>query len=200
MATENIPNNSMQPLLSEIWKLVKLGVNSEVDMGISFHEERFNVFASCFEKNYKNILNHYMSSDVKALDRHKVTAILIISLIETEPLEIANLPPNKIFLGNENLALQIGLSYMQHELNDVMQEKGIKRKIAQYNMPMPISCNTSYIDVMGRNLYFSKSVDEWGDEWGLNPLELAERLFLIEYITLMCEGINPYELRDNKTD
>ena len=196
MATENISNAVMQPLLSEIWQLVKLGADSAVDEGISFHEEKFDTFVKCFKDTYENILTNYMHSDVKALDRHKVTAILIISLIEAEPLEITNLPPNKIFLGNENLALQIGLSYMQRELNDVLQEKGIKRKIAQYNMPMPISCDTSYIDVMGRNLYLSKTVYEWK----INPLELSERLFLIEYITLIGEGINPYELRENKTN
>lgn len=198
MVTENMSNNSMEPLLSEIWRLVKLGAHSVVNENILFHEEKSDVFASCFEDNYENVLKNYMLTDVRALDRHKVTAILIISLVESEPLEAVNLPGDKIFLGNENLALQIGLSYMQHELNDVLQEKGIKRKIAQYRMPVPISCDTSYIDVMARNLYLTKTDDV--NDWGLNPLELSERLFLIEYITLLGEGINPYELRDNKTD
>lgn len=196
MSTENISSDSMKPLLEEIWRLVALGADSVVDKSISFQKEKYGEFVKCFENIYGNILTNYMYSDVKALDRHKVAAILIIALIEVEPLEIENLPHNKIFLGNENLALQIGLSYMQNELNDVLQEREIKRKISQYNMPMPISCGTSYINVMGRNLYLSKTVDEWK----LNPLELSERLFLVEYITLIGEGINPYELKENKVD
>lgn len=41
-----------------------------------------------------------------------------------------------------------------------------------------------------RNLYYAKT------DYKLNPLDLADRLFLVEYIALMKEGIDPDTLKD----
>ena len=35
-----------------------------------------------------------------------------------------------------------------------------------------------------------------GHDYQLNPLDLAERLFLLEYIALTKENINPDDLKD----
>lgn len=183
----------MRPLIDEIWSLVNIGFKSVSNDNIKLNQDAYNVFFEEFESCYRDILTQYMSSDVKSLDRHKVAAIIIISLLKANPLEIVNLPEEKIFLGNENLAFQIGLSYMQHELNKILSEKGIQRKIAQYKMPEAIACETYYIDIVCRNLYFTKM----RNDWGFNPLDLSERLFLIEYITLISEGIEPKKLKNS---
>ena len=182
----------MKPLIDEIWNLVETGSESALNENIKLNLSARDKFSDEFESSYQDILTQYMSDDVKALDRHKVAAIIIISLIKAEPLTISNLSDDKIFLGNENLAFQIGLSYMQHELNKVLMEKGLHRKISQYKMPEAIACETYYIDIVCRNLYFTKI----RREWGLNPLDLSERLFLIEYITLVSEGIEPQKLKN----
>lgn len=183
----------MKPLIDEIWNLVKIGAESVLNEDIELNKDAYDIFSNEFKSSYDDILTQYMSDDVTALDRHKVAAIIIISLIKAGPLRINDLSDDKIFLGNENLAFQIGLSYMQHELNKILLQKGINRKIAQYKMPEAIACETYYIDIVCRNLYFTKV----RKDWGLNPLDLSERLFLIEYITLVSEGIEPKKLKSN---
>lgn len=181
----------MKPLINEIWNLVKAGSKSILNKQIYF-DDVFDEFSNEFKRSYDDILRNYMDNSVIALDRHKVAAIIIISLIKAEPLKIRNLSDDMIFLGNENLAFQIGLSYMQHELNKTLLEKGVNRKIVQYKMPEAMACETYYIDIVCRNLYYSKV----REDWGLNPLDLSERLFLIEYLTLINEGIEPLRLRE----
>lgn len=46
------------------------------------------------------------------------------------------------------------------------------------------------MDIMCRNLYYAKT------DFTLNPLDLADRLFLVEYIALTKDGINPDILKD----
>ena len=46
------------------------------------------------------------------------------------------------------------------------------------------------MEIMCRNLYYAKN------DYKLNPLDLADRLFLVEYIALTKEGIAPDILKD----
>ncbi len=181
----------MEQFTKKIWDLaVTCSKGSDIsDYQIYFDNDTYEKFSKGFQECYDDIKDNYMEKSVSALDRHKVAAIIIVSFITAEPLKIRNLSEDKIFLGNENLAFEIGLSYMQHELNKILQKNGINQKIVQYKMPEAMACETYYIDIVCRNLYHNKK------RWGLNPLDLAERLFLIEYITLISEGIDPLRLR-----
>lgn len=57
-------------------------------------------------------------------------------------------------------------------------------------LPNAQSCGTPYMEIMCRNLYYAKN------DYKLNPLDLADRLFLVEYIALTKEGIAPDILKD----
>mgnify|MGYP006868100695 FL=1 len=46
------------------------------------------------------------------------------------------------------------------------------------------------MDIICRNLYYAKT------DYKLNPLDLADRLFLVEYFALSSEGIVPDILKD----
>jgi len=154
------------------------------------HSDKEDKFKTIFKKHYKHIMETYMADTVKNLDRHKVAAIIIISLIEVYPLEINELDDKYIFVGNELIALKTGLAYMLKEINEKFIEKKADYKLKEFIFPEAQSCNTSYMDIMCRNLYYSNK------HYVLNPLDLADRLFLIEYITLLNLKINPNILKD----
>ena len=44
-------------------------------------------------------------------------------------------------------------------------------------MPTDMACKTDYFDILTHNLYFSRN------DYMLNPLDLVDKLFLLEYLT-----------------
>ena len=138
-----------------------------------------------------------MEESVDNLDRHKVAAVIIISILKTIDIEYDNLPETNVFWGKQTVAVNIGLNYMCGELNKILAENGWDGEIERFDMPNAISCNTSFEDIMIRNLVYA----EGNPEWGLNPLTIAENLFLLEYITIIQRGIDfKYLSHDKKKD
>lgn len=157
----------------------------------------FNFFKKTFNDLYYKILNDYMEESVDNLDRHKVAAVIIISILKTIDIEYNNLPDTKVFWGKQTVAVNIGLNYMCGELNKILAENGWDGEIEKFDMPNAISCNTSFEDIMIRNLVYAED----NPEWGLNPLTIAENLFLLEYITIIQRGIDfKYLSHDKKKD
>ncbi len=157
----------------------------------------FNFFKKTFNDLYYKILNDYMEESVDNLDRHKVAAVIIISILKTIDIEYNNLPKTKVLWGKQTVAVNIGLNYMCGELNKILAENGWDGEIEKFDMPNAISCNTSFEDIMIRNLVYAED----NPEWGLNPLTIAENLFLLEYITIIQRGIDfKYLSHDKKKD
>lgn len=157
----------------------------------------FNFFKKTFNDLYYKILNDYMEESVDNLDRHKVAAVIIISILKTIDIEYNNLPETKVLWGKQTVAVNIGLNYMCGELNKILAENGWDGEIEKFDMPNAISCNTSFEDIMIRNLVYAED----NPEWGLNPLTIAENLFLLEYITIIQRGIDfKYLSHDKKKD
>ena len=154
----------------------------------------FNFFKKTFNDLYYKILNDYMEESVDNLDRHKVAAVIIISILKTIDIEYNNLPETKVLWGKQTVAVNIGLNYMCGELNKILAENGWDGEIEKFDMPNAISCNTSFEDIMIRNLVYAED----NPEWGLNPLTIAENLFLLEYITIIQRGIDFKYLSHNK--
>lgn len=154
------------------------------DERILFHPEQKQVFFEKFEKLYEYILFHCMEKGLERLDRHKVTAIITICGIESGFVSMDNIPNDTIFLGKEMISLSVALSFMQSALNDQLKKEGVDKEIKSYIFPEAWSCKTAYFDIMVRNLYYSQQY------WKMNPLELAEKFFLIEYFTLEKNGID----------
>lgn len=157
----------------------------------------FNFFKKTFNDLYYKMLNDYMKESVDNLDRHKVAAVIIISILKTIDIEYNNLPKTKVVWGKQTVAVNIGLNYMCGELNKILAENGWDGEIEKFDMPNAISCNTSFEDIMIRNLVYAED----NPEWGLNPLTIAENLFLLEYITIIQRGIDfKYLSHDKKKD
>ena len=182
----------MTPMIDNIWDLLTVEYTkyNTKNPNFKFNENKKAEFESVFKKKYNHIITEYMDDSVNELDRHKVSALIIISLLEVNAISIENLDSDFVFVGNELLALKVGLAYMVQKLNEKLVERNIEKQIGEFVFPVAQSCKTPYIDIMCRNLYYAKN------DYVLNPLDLADRLFLIEYITLLKENINPDILKD----
>lgn len=182
----------MTPLIENVWDLLNHEYNkyNQKNPNFKFDNTKKENFKQMFFWKYNNVKTKYMDASVEDLDRHKVAALIIISLLEIDAISYDSLDEDCIFIGAELLALKIGLAYMVEKLNEKLFLKGYDRKIEKINFPDAQSCNTSYMDIMCRNLYYAKT------DYELNPLDLADRLFLVEYVTLLKEGIDPDILKD----
>lgn len=182
----------MTPLIENVWDLLENEYNkySQENPNFRFDKAKKDCFKKLFSKEYDDVMNRYMDSSVEYLDRHKVAALIIVSILETNAIWYENLNEDYVFIGAELLALKVGLAYMVEKLNEKLYSRGVDKKLEKINFPNAQSCNTSYMDIICRNLYYAKT------DYKLNPLDLADRLFLVEYIALSSEGIDPDILKD----
>lgn len=158
---------------------------------ISFNNNTKEIFAQTYQHNYDAIMKIYMDDSVKILDRHKQSAILIHSIVACKVFTPSR-PLNKdeIFIGEQQIALMLGLSYMKDCLNDILTAHG-KETIERYQFPIAFSCETDYFDILTRDLYLQSHKDD-----SVYILFLAHVLFFIEYLTLKEKGIDDSVLRE----
>lgn len=150
---------------------------SKKDENITVHKDRSIVFQDTFEHLYNKIKRTNMMGEVVFLDRHKVTSIIICSVIKTRVMEYQISDDNRVFLGNYYLALSAGLSYLQYELNQVLREQG-KPLIDKISFPDVMYGKLSYKENFISMLYFSDR------EGNLDVLALANIIFLLEQFNL----------------
>lgn len=162
----------------------------EKDDTVAFVRENEKNFSEEFKKNYAHIMNQYMK-DTKELDSHKQAAIIVISAMKSG-LVTAGYPDDKITLAPELILVKVALSYMNDILNQKLKQSS-RFKINKFSLPLPLSCDTPYIEVMCRLLYY----EQIGKEH-FNILELSDRFFLLEYINLLQNGIEPSLLKEEE--
>ena len=179
-------------IVSKILRLIDdaASIMCQENENIEFHGKRYTDFKAIFKAEYDHIADHYMEKPEEPLDRHKVAAIIIVSIIKSNILE-GKAAEGYVFLGNYILATDIALLYMLNEINKRLTLKG-EKEISQYFFPAAMSCQTDYYMIFFRNLYFAHT----DDAWRLNTLDIAERLFLIEFMTLEKNGVDPSILNE----
>lgn len=158
------------------------------DSAIKFHEERFEEFDGLFRKKYDDIMDRFMR-DTTELDSHKQAAIITISALEAQAITHET-ESGAISIVPQLVALSVGLSYMNDRLNEVLAKKHIER-IDKYMLPIATACDTPYIEIMSRLLYYEQNEQDMA----FNVLELSDRYFLLEYINLLQHGIEPVMLK-----
>jgi hypothetical protein len=187
----------MKNLIEITWNLLK-EPSKEIEKkypGLLIDKDAKKLYAEYFEKYYNLIRHNYMKDRVENLDRHKVASIMIVSMIKAEVIKYnGELHEDEKFFGQYLIIATLGISYMQDKLNKLLINKG-KEPISTLWLPTAISCDTLYFEILCRNLYFSNN----NSEWGLNPLDLAEKLFIFEYVTLEKKKIDPSILKDGTT-
>lgn len=183
----------MGSAIDKIWELLEITVNevkktsTEIFLNVDA-KKNYEILLKQMEEKIKSV---YMKDKVKNLDRHKISAMVIIALIQSKAIQYrGEIKNGEIFFGQYLIASSVGISYMMKILNDMLVKKG-KDPIERLWMPLAISCDTPFIEIFGRNLYFADT----SSEWGLNPLTIAEELFILEYVTLEKAGINPEILK-----
>lgn len=179
----------MKPTINAVWEtLIKETKKAkEKDPHIVLHLEKEEEFKKRMNDLYDEIKEKYMKKEVDFLDRHKVAAVAVVAIIKcdliTYDIEIKN---NEIFIGQEVIALNVALSMMLKMLNEkIKKSKMWWKKVNRYVMPIAMSCDTPYILILARNLYYSQR------DFQLNVLDLADKFFLLETITFKKKRINP---------
>lgn len=160
---------------------------------VIFHEDKKQVFFNCFNKQ-EQICRQFMKESTKELDSHKLAAILTISLLESNVWEHIESNDGEISIVPEYVAVTVALGYMQNILNDYLEKLDVSTRIDNYIFPIPLVCDTPYIEIICRTLYYENNPKF--KNWQLNIMELSEKYYLLEYITLLHYGIDPLELKE----
>lgn len=176
-----------------IWKLIKEQGESIVEKYpeyFSFNTNSEYIFMQKIDDYTDMVRSQFMKEDVVDLDRHKVAAIIICSIVEAGVLKV-NYEYNKdnLFDGNEKIAVNIGLSYMKATLKKMLEGINDEGKFDDFFFPQALTCETSYETILCRNLYFAKQY------FILNPIDIANILFLLENISLAKYKIDIEELK-----
>ncbi len=189
-------DNNLQQIADMCWtmlcKAVKAAKEMEPSICMYVEPDVKKDFEDQFNNLYNYLLNNYMKNTVKALDRHKVASIIAIALIESNAIKFkGDIPSGKTFFGHYLVAVSVGVSYMQSMLNNKLIEKG-ENPIGKLWMPEELwSCDRPYFEILCRNLYYART----DSRWNVNPLELSEKFFLLEYVSLEKNGIDPHILK-----
>ncbi len=154
-----------------------------------YNKEKEEDFVRLYEKKYDELISKFMKN-TKVLDSHKQAALITITCLESEIIKYRLENNEQFSILPQIIAINIGLSYMMELLN-VQLKKKLYNPIDKYEMPVAIACETPYIEIMSRLLYQAETYS-WS---GYNVLDLADRYFLLEYITLLQNGIEPLVLK-----
>ena len=184
----------MTELIKGTWTLLNIAVEKTrlQDSNIELNDGAYKEYQRLFKEQYEFVRDKFMKDSVEYLDRHKVASIVIASLIQSDAVKYSkDIAEGESFFGKYLIAVSVGLSYMLDRLNAKLKEKGIK-SIEKYWFPAAFSCNTPYFEIFSRNLYFTHEKTDWQ----LNLLDMSEILYLLEYMTLKENEIDPSILNE----
>ncbi len=188
--------------LDIIWKAFQDSYNiwrkKENGDSLIFFADRKEDFIKRFKFYYENIKLEFMTPETQNLDAHKQISIMIISALETNVFEQES-EDDKIPLGPQAVVLDVALSFLLTSINAKLRD--IRLQPIRLVLPVALACETSYFDILRRMLYYEYSTikgnRENGDKDIVNILEWSDRFFLLEYIILLENGIDPRLVKDS---
>lgn len=189
-----IMENNNNDFKESIWQHVEnemKDITKKFPNMFEYNENGKSIFSKNFDKYFNDIKDKVMRTEVKGLDSHKIAAVIICSIIKADALSVAayDYEADKIFDGNEKVAVKVGLGYMAAALKKILEGTAEEGKFTEYIMPQALMCDTKYMTIICRNLYYAKTYYE------LNPIDLANTLFLFEQFTLLQKGVDSEILR-----
>lgn len=169
-------------IADKIWKLTEKFCKQAQsdDPNILFATDKYDSYKEHFIELNKMILDEYMKAEVKNLDRHKIAGIAMISLLDSDAIQYKGELNENRFFGKYTIAASVAISYMQDIFNNMLKVFG-RNPIQKIEFPKAFSCNTDYFEIFCRNIQFAYEKKKWG----VNPLDISEKLFMLEYITLL---------------
>ncbi len=183
----------LTPTITELWDNLKERTSLAQKHGwkISVNKSAHGLFQKRFEDLYRTMKDVYMRKGVVRLDRHKVAAVTIIAAIESKAVLYNGADEkSQVFLGCEMLATEVALAWMLEQFNLKIEKAGYK-PIGKYRMPEAYTCDTPYFEILCRSLYYAQR-----DGYKLNPIDISEKLYLLEYITMLAYGIPQSALKE----
>lgn len=120
--------------------------------GYRIRQNAYSEFLDEFLLNYNEVKTRYMNNDVLYLDRYKVAAIIIFSMINIKLLDPNRNESDDWVIRSNQIALCAGLSYLQYECN---QERIQSRcqPIMRYSFPQVNENTTSYLHTLIKLLF-----------------------------------------------
>lgn len=154
-------------------------------LNINFYVNKIDDYVKAVEEKYYRYKNQYLKNDVEYLDRHKMAAILVVCGIECKIVDSGEMSKkiedDKIDICTQKILLLAAFDYLLEIMNlkiDDKKDDSIK-KISEFDFPKAFTCPTTFVDIMSRTLYYAEK------EYKLNEMELAEKFFLLEYISIL---------------
>lgn len=184
----------MKQTIERTWELLENTVKqiNKKKSGVLLEGDSYKRFDDNFREMYHEIKERYMENTVRNLDRHKIASIIIVSILKSNAIVYqGEIEQGEEFFGQYLIAASVGITFMQNQLNALLIEKN-KGPIKNLWFPDALSCDTPYFEIFCRNLYYSNN----NDAWGINPLDIAEKLFLLEYMTMEKCGIDPHIFKE----
>jgi len=190
-----IIKNHYSALIKSYQKLASNDVRFEIN------EKQYKKFEQSFARRRKYVLDNYMENS-KSLDRHKLSAIVIIELILAKIVEL-KVPvrtDDNLALDEYLMATSTGFELMRYWLNKTLEKKQ-QPIVEKWYIPELLSCpDNEYYKVFARNLFFTfeRSKEDTDEQFrtGFNELELAEKLYLFEQLTLIKNDIDMDALKE----
>lgn len=162
------------------------------DPSVRFHNDKIEEFHNSFSKYYDDIMERFMK-ETEALDSHKQAAIIVVSCLESGIITAECTEKGKITIATQLIAVTVALSYMNDMLNKKIGAADINIYIDKYIFPEALSCDTPYLEIICRLLYY----EQHEPDMNFNILEIADRFFLLEYLNLLQHEIDPLKLREH---
>lgn len=191
----------MTPVIKKAWAAIdSVCKQLKEKTGVLFRTEAYSEFETQFNYHYGIFMREFMTKETEELDEHKQAAVIVISAIKSNAIQ-QSVRDNEVALAPYAIALKVGLSFLLDRINERLIAVG-KKEIEEFQLPCPIACDTPYFESICRMLYYEDSSDgKSGISYpmSLNMVELADRFFLLEYILLLNNDINPWILKDKSS-
>lgn len=189
----------MKAVIDKAWDALRRTCEQiDEKSGVMFCAEKYEQFVDNFERYYKLLRNDFMTEKTTELDEHKQAAVIIVSAIEANAIH-QEAREGMIALAPYAVPLNVSLYFMLDRINEKLKKAG-EREISELFLPFPLACDTPYFESLCRILYLENGgAKEEGITYPMSfsLVEWADRFFLLEYILLQQNSINPSQLRED---
>ncbi len=175
--------NKLIKKISAELEIQAMNLESKFPSKVVYDQTALSKIDIYLKENHKFIKETVMKKDVNYLDRHKIAALIMCSIVSAKPITVL-VDDEEVSFANEKLAFSMGMSYLKKWLIETLENQNnaadaAKLRHQKFILPKALSCQTEYPIIMCRDLFYANKY------YKLNPITLANTLFLLEYITLI---------------
>ncbi|MCD8147693.1 MAG: hypothetical protein LUD84_10555 [Clostridiales bacterium] len=184
----------MKKTIDQYWLLLSTycKLMDERGVPVSIREEKKTDYRKAVESRCQSYKESYMKSGTKELDRHKVAAIMVVEGLKCKVIDSSKingkLESGAINIGAEKVLLASAFDFMTAVVNQILDEarntdpEVALERFPGFAFPEAWSCDTDFMNIMSRTLYYANSDDSG---YKLNEMELAEKFFILEYSSIL---------------